>query len=128
MNLSLTGAAAAAEEVYRSFVHDQYAAVPDRAAAALAPLLEEMESVAVQPAEVPEAYRPAVETARRAAAVLAARASYSINVPAMEPGEDFVEHFLAEGRGYCVHFATAGTLLLRMAGYPARYVRASPPI
>ena len=122
VNLSLTGAAAAAEEVYRSFVHDQYAAVPDRAAAALAPLLEEMESVAVQPAEVPEAYRPAVETARRAAAVLAARASYSINVPAMEPGEDFVEHFLAEGRGYCVHFATAGTLLLRMAGYPARYV------
>ena len=32
VNLSLTGAAAVAEEVYRSFVHDQYAAVPDRAA------------------------------------------------------------------------------------------------
>lgn len=123
VDLSLTGAAAAAEEIYRSFVHDQYAAVPDRAAVVLAPLLAEMETVEILPAEdVPEAWRAAVDTARRAAAVLAGQARYDINAPAMEPGEDFVEHFLAEGRGYCVHFATAGTLLLRLSGIPARYV------
>ena len=36
---------------------------------------------------------------------------------------DFVETFLFEKKeGYCVHFATAGTILLRMLGIPARYV------
>ena len=35
---------------------------------------------------------------------------------------DFVETFLFEKKeGYCVHFATAGTILLRMLGIPARY-------
>ena len=37
--------------------------------------------------------------------------------------EDFALWFLREGeRGYCVHFATAATVLLRAAGVPARYV------
>ncbi len=42
-------------------------------------------------------------------------------MPATEP--DFALWFLREGeRGYCVHFATAATVLLRAAGIPARYV------
>ena len=37
--------------------------------------------------------------------------------------EDFAVWFLEEGEtGYCVHFATAATVLLRAAGVPARYV------
>lgn len=37
--------------------------------------------------------------------------------------EDFVRWFLEESdRGYCVHFASAATVLLRAAGIPARYV------
>ena len=36
---------------------------------------------------------------------------------------DFAKWFLEESEtGYCVHFATAATLLLRAAGIPARYV------
>lgn len=36
---------------------------------------------------------------------------------------DFAQWFLEEsGTGYCVHFATAATVLLRAAGIPARYV------
>ena len=36
---------------------------------------------------------------------------------------DFIEEFLFEKKeGYCVHFATAGTILLRYLGVPARYV------
>jgi len=36
---------------------------------------------------------------------------------------DFVEYFLTrQKKGYCVYFATAGTLLLRQMGIPARYV------
>lgn len=52
-----------------------------------------------------------------------------------EPGttpddRDFAEYFLFENhRGFCVHFATAATLLYRMCGYPALYVEgyAVPP-
>ena len=37
--------------------------------------------------------------------------------------EDFVRYFLeTQKRGYCAHFASAGALLLRSYGYPARYV------
>ena len=51
------------------------------------------------------------------------RASYSRGTPAMPEGRDFVDWFLHDSdTGYCVHFATAGVLLLRMQGIPARYV------
>ena len=37
--------------------------------------------------------------------------------------EDFARYFLEnQKRGYCAHFATAGALLMRSFGYPARYV------
>lgn len=36
--------------------------------------------------------------------------------------EDFVAFFLEDGRGYCVYFASAMTVLARCAGLPARYV------
>lgn len=38
-------------------------------------------------------------------------------------GKDFAQWFLEESdTGYCVHFATAATVLLRAAGIPCRYV------
>ncbi|MBQ8079772.1 MAG: transglutaminase domain-containing protein, partial [Oscillospiraceae bacterium] len=38
------------------------------------------------------------------------------------PKRDFVAYFLLENhKGYCQHYATAGTILARMAGIPARY-------
>ncbi len=50
-------------------------------------------------------------------------AQYSLDVSTMPQGEDFALWFLQDGeRGYCVHFATAMTVLLRAAGIPARYV------
>jgi hypothetical protein len=46
---------------------------------------------------------------------------YSLDVP--DPGEDEpLRAFLADRRGFCEHFATAGTLLARRAGLPARVV------
>ena len=43
--------------------------------------------------------------------------------PGKTPGNrDFVNYFLLEShKGYCVHYATAGVILARMAGIPARY-------
>lgn len=111
------------EQAYYGFVCQNYLDVPRTAARALTPLLEEVDRMAVSldPA-IPEQFRDTVAAADRTAAVLAGCASYSLTVPAMGEGEDFVEHFLAQGRGYCMHFATAGALLLRMQGIPARYV------
>lgn len=49
--------------------------------------------------------------------------TYQTNVSYTLGGSDFVDNFLFQThKGYCVHFATAMTVLLRAAGYPARYV------
>ena len=51
-------------------------------------------------------------------------ARYSLNTRRMDDGYgDFAQWFLVDSdTGYCVHFATAATVLLRAAGIPARYV------
>lgn len=51
-------------------------------------------------------------------------AEYSLKTEKMpEDAEDFAIWFLTESdTGYCVHYATAATVLLRAAGVPARYV------
>lgn len=50
-------------------------------------------------------------------------AVYDYSPGSVPPGKDYVEYFLYENhRGYCTHFATAGTLLFRAMGIPARYV------
>lgn len=38
-------------------------------------------------------------------------------------GEDFIDYFLGkQNKGYCTYFASAGTMLMRKFGFPARYV------
>lgn len=51
-------------------------------------------------------------------------ADYDLNTARMDGDyDDFARWFLEKsGTGYCVHFATAATVLLRAAGIPARYV------
>lgn len=51
----------------------------------------------------------------------------SQNIYSLSPGKtpsnrDFVNYFLLENhKGYCIHYATSGVMLARMAGIPARY-------
>lgn len=48
---------------------------------------------------------------------------YTLDVDPQPGNLDFVTHFLLDTReGYCTHFASAMTVLCRMAGLPARYV------
>ena len=48
---------------------------------------------------------------------------YTLDAPWQPEDADFVTYFLlTTGEGYCVHFASAMTVLCRMAGLPARYV------
>lgn len=49
--------------------------------------------------------------------------SYSLEVSDVPADADFVDYFLFnEKKGYCVYFATATTIMLRITGIPARYV------
>ncbi len=48
--------------------------------------------------------------------------SYSWNLDSIKDGTDPIEYFLSTSKkGYCEHFASAGVMLLRGAGVPARY-------
>ena len=49
--------------------------------------------------------------------------SYTLRPGYYYGNPDYISHFLLENkRGYCSHFASAGTMLLRQMGIPARYV------
>lgn len=54
--------------------------------------------------------------------ILSDNAEYSLSPGKTPNSEDFVYYFLTQNhKGYCVHFATSGVILARMAGIPARY-------
>ena len=49
--------------------------------------------------------------------------TYTLDAPEQSPDHDFVCSFiLYDQQGYCTHFASAMTIMCRMAGLPARYV------
>lgn len=49
--------------------------------------------------------------------------SYTLRPGFYYGNPDYISHFLLESkRGYCAHFASAGTMLFRNMGIPARYV------
>lgn len=64
-------------------------------------------------------------TAGKAAAIrqyLKDNQTYSLEPGDVPSDEDFIDHFLFEVKeGYCVYFASAMTIMLRIAGIPARY-------
>lgn len=61
--------------------------------------------------------------ADRIAQMLSETTEYDPHTPVTPEGEDFVGYFLnVSKRGYCMHYASAATLLLRAQGIPARYV------
>ncbi len=74
---------------------------------------------------MPDKPREAWETkcAQDIAALVRDSARYDLNTPQMPRGEDFVLWFLQSSEtGYCVHFASAATAMLRALNIPARLV------
>jgi transglutaminase-like putative cysteine protease len=62
------------------------------------------------------------ETCRDLYELLTGQCSYSYSPPDIPADADFATYFLeVSRRGYCVHFATTATVLLRSLGIPARY-------
>ncbi|MGN0968691.1 MAG: transglutaminaseTgpA domain-containing protein, partial [Oscillospiraceae bacterium] len=107
------------DEAYRQFVYEHYLNVPEELADVLADVWEEEEILI--PVSSPHAYKIAL--AREIADLLETTTEYDLQTPVTPEGEDFVAYFLTEShRGYCVHYASAAVMLLRMQGIPARYV------
>ena len=106
------------ENDYRDFVYKNYLGVPDTS---------DMKAVREEYADILSSAD--INTASGKLKTLTALRNkvtsdteYSLT-PGKTPGNrDFVNYFLLENKkGYCVHFATAGVMLARMAGIPARY-------
>ena len=109
---------AAAEGEYRDFVYETYTQLPEELDAFLSETYGDNPAVPFSSAEtfslgVLWYVKELVQQGK----------TYDLNTPRVPEGEDFAAWFLTEsGTGYCVHFATAATVLLRHYGVPARYV------
>lgn len=118
----LSGTAAAAEAFYAYFVYDHYLQLPDGMAQDLRRHTSAIER-RMDYSTVRDSSHVRLMQAETVAAYLEEIAAYDAAAPAVPEGEDYVLYFLNESRsGYCMHFASAGTLLLRALGIPARYV------
>lgn len=103
------------EDLYQAMVEDVWNEAPTR---------EDFEQVEVTQEDL-DLYRNWYRNIMTTAIVghLAQTTHYDRNTSAPPAGRDYVDWFLNESRqGYCMHYATAATLLLRTAGIPARYV------
>ena len=106
----------AAALAYAGFVYDNYLDVPED----LQEILEQNTWYATLATSF---ISPSYDLAKRFGAYLGSFCEYDANAPAAPAGVDPVYYFLTEShRGYCMHYASAVTLMLRSVGIPARYV------
>lgn len=103
-----------AQKDYAAFVRKAYTQIPEELAGVLrkyAPYTVEYE------------YDAAMEFVREIQRMFLNDYTYTLEPGKVPDGRDGVEYFLEENKkGYCVYFASAATLIFRMAGIPARYV------
>ncbi len=117
---------------YSAFVKEQYLDVPEsqQGVKELANQIasgnrETMNKLykAEEAAKAEEINRIRIAVAENVQQKLESIATYSLELDALPFGTDAVEYFLSESKkGYCMHFASAGTMILRQLGIPARYV------
>lgn len=104
---------------YEEFVRENYTQIPDNLRDIFLRLAEKEN---IPPVILSGDEAGTVFTANRTADYIRSCATYDINTPQLPEGEELVTWFLENKRGYCMHFATAGTLMLRALGVPARFV------
>lgn len=107
------------ENEYRDFVYANYLQVPENS---------NMKEVRKEYSELIN-YAASAESPGQKLAILdlmrskmANETTYTLAPGKTPSNRDFVNYFLMENKkGYCIHYATSGVLLARMAGIPARY-------
>lgn len=98
---------------YRDFVYENYLDVPNNADT------QKLYDMFIDGKEHQYTYQK-LKYIKKA---LSDNAEYTLEPGRTPSGKDFASYFLLENhKGYCVHFATAGVILARMYGIPARYV------
>ena len=112
-------------QAYAGYVHENYLTVPED----LRELLKSYASLAIARqtyyglSDNYDYYIHPVQMAELFGEYLNDLCQYDDRAPAAPEGVDPVYYFLTEShRGYCMHYASAVTLMLRAAGIPARYV------
>lgn len=113
------------EAWYEDYVMAQYRKVP-RGMKQVKAVADTIENVKVSLLPVTpwgEETLERLNTALLVAEWLRYHTDYSIELPEIPEGTDPIEFFLGEGKsGYCMHYASAATMILRELGIPARYV------
>lgn len=100
-------------EKYKEFVYKNYLQIPEDTKNSLLEIAEEKNFFELEKEKLPY----------KVANYVSNSAKYSLHTVKMPKGKDFPVWFLKESNtGYCVHYATATTLMLRAMGIPARYV------
>lgn len=101
-------------DAYSSHFSEDYLTISKSLASALSPIVEALETKAnYMPTDYPETVQSYLEHIY----------TYTLTPKKAPKNEDATLYFLQESReGYCVHFASSATLLLRAMGIPARYV------
>ena len=109
-------------DVYSDYVRNNYSELPDKLSA-LKFLAYDQKiggTFGTEPVMPVNALEAGLDVAR----IVKRQAVYSFDLEPVPAGQDYAEYFLFEQKkGYCEHFATAGTLLLRAKGVPARFVQ-----
>lgn len=115
---------ALSETAYRQWVYENYLDVPYQlfSEEARQMIADYARADAEAHASYPDLRGERMAQARKAADYLASFTRYDLTTGAPPLGNDFLSYFLTTShRGYCVHYATAATLLLRAQGIPTRY-------
>ena len=98
---------------YKDFVYQNYLSVPEN-------VRSEMINLALENGFHSQDKQDIIDDVKH---FVAGSASYSLDTQKVPQGKDLALWLLNESdTGYCVHFATATTLMLRSMGIPARYV------
>ncbi len=103
------------EKLYRDYVHRVYTLLPEEG------LINIKRDFA--PDRVKTKTGSITEKIEYVKNYLQQNTQYSLTPGKLPKGEDFVEYFVYENKvGYCAHYASAATLMLRTLGVPARYI------
>lgn len=103
-----------AEQNYRNFMYDKYTQLPKETKDKVEKLLKDT--------GISKGSYSFNDIISRIKLYLKNNYSYTLSPGETPEDRDFAEYFLFENhKGYCVHFATAGTVMLRAMGIPARY-------
>ena len=98
---------------YEKFVYDTYIKLPDKTKEKLLKIADENGLSNLSANEIPQAVKSFIITC----------GEYSLVPDNMPEGSDFAPWFIeSNSKGYCVHYATSTTTMLRALGIPARYV------